>query len=88
MTEPRRRMEDEARAKEASETLARVARESETIGGSAVKRVARHFAGTDAPAGPNGRRDAIEVWGRRIGRAIGLVIVVYLALSLIGQFGR
>jgi hypothetical protein len=88
MKEPRRATEDEVRAKEASEALARVSRDSETIGGSAVKRAVRHFAGDDAPKGAEGRRDSIEIWGRRIGRAIGLLIVVYLALSLISQYGR
>jgi hypothetical protein len=88
MAEPRHRTEDEARAREAAEALARVSRDSETVGGSAVKRAVLHFVGGDAPKGADGRPDQIEIWGRRIGRAIGLLIVVYLALSLISQYGR
>ena len=76
--------EDE-RVREANETLARVSRDSEAIADSSVARVVRHMTGADAPVLPDGRRDPIEVWGRRIGRAIGVAVVIYLAVSLIMQ---
>ncbi|CAH1658078.1 MAG: hypothetical protein KF735_05255 [Chelatococcus sp.] len=76
---------DDEREREAKETLERVSRDSEAIADSGVARVVRHMTGADAPLLPDGRRDPIEVWGRRIGRAIGVVIVIYLAVSLFTQ---
>jgi hypothetical protein len=68
---------DDDRTAEAKAALKRVARDSETIGTSALARQAKawgdHFAGRDAPAD-----DPAELWGRRIGRALSLVGVVVL----------
>jgi hypothetical protein len=83
-----------SREEEAREALERVARDSETVGGSSMARVARrlgdHFAGRDAVgAGEFGETDPIEVWGRRIGRGlavfgfIGLVAWLLVQLRLI-----
>ena len=55
----------------------RVARESETLLSSSMKRASDHLRGEDAP--PD---DAIEKWGRRIGRSLGVVVAIYLAFQL------
>jgi hypothetical protein len=74
-------VKDDERERESREALERVARESETIGGSTLSRAGRrmgeHFAARDADDA-----DAIEVWGRRIGRALSLIGVVVLAWLL------
>ena len=76
-------MTDEERRKEAEAALERVRRDSETIGTSsavrATRRVADHFAGRDAVGqGEGGATDPIELWGRRIGRALSAVLLVVL----------
>jgi len=47
-----------------------------------AKRTASHFAGQDN--GPDGEseRDGIELWGKRIGRALSLIGFVALAIYL------
>ena len=77
-------MKDEDREREAREALERVARESETIGGSSLARVGRrvgdHFAARDAIGDvEGGSTDPVELWGRRIGRGLSLIGVVVLA---------
>ena len=81
-----RRMRDEERARESREALARVARDSETVGSSALaraalpRRIADHFAGRDAVgAEEGGGTDPAELWGRRIGRALSLLGCLALA---------
>ena len=75
-------MNERDREREARAALERAARDSETVGASALARVGQrmgdHFAGRDASAEAGGA-DPIEVWGRRIGRALSLVGVVALA---------
>ncbi|MCB5174669.1 hypothetical protein [Microvirga lenta] len=78
------------RDREAREALERVRRDSETFGSSALARMGNrardHFGGKDAVgAGEQGGTDPIELWGRRIGRALSLVGVVILALWLAVQ---
>ena len=77
------------REREAREALERVARESETIGGSSLGRIGRrlghHFAAQDAIGEGNGRADPVELWGRRIGRALSLIGVIVLAYLVGGQ---
>ncbi|MCO5091136.1 hypothetical protein [Bosea sp. (in: a-proteobacteria)] len=63
-----------ARAAESRAALDRARRDSETLLGSSMGRAAGHFSGADAPEG-----DRIELWGRRIGRALSLIGVVVLA---------
>ncbi|HYF52646.1 MAG TPA: hypothetical protein VEA41_00115 [Salinarimonas sp.] len=80
-------MRDEDRKRESDEALRRVARDSETVGTSSLARNARrvgdHFTGRDAVGqGEGGETDAIEVWGRRIGRGLSLIGVVALAYWL------
>ena len=78
-------MRDEERAKESKDALERVARDSETLGTSALarsaKRIGGHFAGADA-VGADGAADPAELWGRRIGRALSLIGVLVLAYFL------
>jgi hypothetical protein len=76
-----------AREREAREALERVARDSETIGGTSFGRLGRrvgdHFAAKDALA--EAGSDPVELWGRRIGRALSLIGVVVLAYLVGGQ---
>jgi hypothetical protein len=77
----KRIVKDDERERESREALERVARESETIGGSALsragQRISDHFAARDA-----GESDPVELWGRRLGRALSLIGVVVLAWLL------
>ena len=79
---------DEEQRREALRTLDSL-RESDTFATSALARTARraadHFtardAMTDAITG-DGSVDRIELWGRRIGRALSLIGFVALAVYL------
>lgn len=62
--------------------LARLARESDALGGL-FGRSAAHFAAADAPNG-----DPIETWGRRIGRALGAVAFIALGIYLFVNYVR
>jgi hypothetical protein len=77
------------REREAREALDRVAREAETIGGSSLGRIGRrvgdHFAARDAVGETDDGTDPIELWGRRIGRALSLLGVIVLAYLVGGQ---
>ena len=78
------------REREAREALERVSRDSEILGSSAIGRAGRrlqdHFGAKDAVgAGQDGGTDPIELWGRRIGRALSLVGVLVLAVWLAVQ---
>jgi hypothetical protein len=82
--------EREAREAEAREALERVQRDTESVGSSALARMSRqtqdHFSGRDAVgAAEGGGTDPIELWGRRIGRALSLIGVVLLGLWLLVQ---
>jgi hypothetical protein len=76
-----RREEIEAERREAARRALDRARESEVIGTSgfarAAKRLGAHFGAADRD--PN---DAVEVWGARVGRGLGLVAFVALAVYL------
>jgi hypothetical protein len=83
-------MNEQEREREAREALERVQRDAETFGSSALARMSRraqeHFGGRDAiGAAEDGGTDPIELWGRRIGRALSLVGVALLALWLLVQ---
>jgi hypothetical protein len=75
---------DEARRREALDALDKL-RERDTVAGSSLVRAARraagHFAGTDA-VGADGAVDPVELWGRRIGRALSLLAVIGLSVYL------
>lgn len=65
---------------EAQAELERLRGEGETITGSMAalgRRTAAHFAGRDAESD-----DVIELWGRRIGRALSLAGVIGLGIYL------
>jgi hypothetical protein len=78
-------MNDEDRRRDAERALERVRMESEVLGSSSLVRAAgdalRHLGGADAP-----KDDPIELWGRRIGRSLGVVFVIYLLYTLAGHF--
>ena len=82
-------MDNREREKQSREALERVARESETIGTSSLARVGRrlgdHFTGADAVGDAGGGTDPVELWGRRIGRALSLIGVVVLGYWLGAQ---
>jgi len=65
-------------AEQAKRDLARLAADRDTLGTSALARMAEHLRADDAS--PD---DAIEKWGKRIGRGLGAVFFVFLAGSLI-----
>jgi hypothetical protein len=75
---------DEARRRGALDALEHL-REGDTVASSAFVRAARraagHFAATDAE-GPDGTVDPVELWGRRIGRALSLLAVIALCVYL------
>ncbi|MDB5557474.1 MAG: hypothetical protein JWQ36_408 [Enterovirga sp.] len=71
------------RDRDSRETLERVRRDSETVGSSSLARVgqraADHFSGRDAiGAAEGGGTDPVELWGRRIGRAISVLVAAGL----------
>ncbi len=85
-----RRDEIEAERKRASEdALAGVVRDAEVVGTSAFARVARHtgerleahFGAADADP-----QDRAEVWGRRIGRGLALIVAAVLAVHLLRTY--
>jgi hypothetical protein len=82
MSNPRER--DEEQRREALASL-RSLGENDTFATSALARTARratdHFSARDA-IGPDGSVDRIELWGRRIGRALSLVGLIVLAVYL------
>lgn len=83
-------MNEQDREREAREALERVQRDAETVGSSALARMSRraqeHFGERDAiGTAEDGGTDPIELWGRRIGRALSLVGVTLLALWLLVQ---
>ncbi len=61
---------------QAKRDLARLVADRDTIGTSALARMAEHLR---ADASPD---DAIEKWGKRIGRGLGAVFFVFLVGSL------
>lgn len=69
------------RQKEALRDLERVARESETIGTSSLARTADRMA-NHFKADENAEDDPIEILGKRIGRGLGLVAFIGLAIYL------
>ncbi len=85
-----RREEIEAeRRREAEATLTGVVRDAEVIGSSAFARTVRHsaerleahFGGADAD-----QDDRTEVWGRRIGRGLGLIFAAVLVVHLLRTY--
>jgi len=83
--EPVAREGDEARQREAEDALKRVSRDSEAIGTSSFARAAGqakdHFSGADAP-----QQDRVEIWGKRVGRGLALVFVLWLLWHLVSTY--
>lgn len=75
------RDEDSRRAAEAQAALERVERDSAPALGSAMRRAADHFSARDARDEGLGD-DRIELWGRRIGRALAVVFFLVLVVNL------
>ncbi len=71
----------EKAAERARRDLRRVHDESEVVGTSAMARAAKHFAAADAPA-----NDPAEIWGRRIGRGLAALFVVFLLWYLVRTY--
>jgi hypothetical protein len=79
------------REKEARAALERVERDTESLGTSSLARVTGrlrdHFSGSDAVGqGEGGSTDPAELWGRRIGRAISVVLFIVLLWGVIAHF--
>ena len=76
---------DEERDAEARRILDRISRESD--GGSlltrATSRLRRHVTAKDAEA-----EDAVDYWGTRIGRILGLILVAACVIWLISFLAR
>lgn len=73
-------VEDE-RKREAQRILNRVEREVEQVGASTMARTANkvrdHFMGEE-----KSRNDPAEIWGKRIGRSLAVIVFIGLAISL------
>jgi hypothetical protein len=67
---------DDDRQAESQRIIGRIGAESEA---SMTRRVKDHMAGRDADD-----KDWAELWGTRIGRWLGLALLVYLVWWLIG----
>jgi hypothetical protein len=92
MAEPRsQHEEDEARRREAEQILADLKRRGPSLAGSsmadAARRAVDHFGGKDAVgAAEGGGTDPLELWGRRIGRMLSLVVFIGLAIYLFATY--
>ena len=74
---------NDSRDRQSREALERVRRDSETLGTSSLARIAQragdHFGGRDAAGtAEGGGTDPVELWGRRIGRAISVLVAAAL----------
>ncbi len=73
---------------DAVRNLGALEREGDILGrsaaGRAAKRAAAHFAAAEARE----QNDAIELWGRRIGRVLSLIAFVGLAIYLVAIYVR
>ena len=76
-----RERREKAQAEEARKALARAQAESETLLGSATRRMASH-ARDHLGGADKDQDDRIEVWGTRIGRSLGLVFAAGLLIYL------
>jgi hypothetical protein len=71
--------------RESQRILERVARDSESIGTSSLartaSRVSTHFMGKE-----NRNDDAVEIWGKRIGRLLALIVFVILLVHVLNTY--
>jgi hypothetical protein len=68
------------RREESRRILHRAERETEGVFTASVRRASRHFAAAEVDPS-----DRVELWGRRIGRALSLLGVIVLAYLLFMQ---
>jgi hypothetical protein len=73
---------DQQQADEAKRILRQVARETDPSAFPVLDRLQDHLSANDSD-----QNDKIEVWGTRIGRGLGLFIMIFLLLSAIVWFG-
>jgi hypothetical protein len=75
----------EKTAAEARKDLERIGDQSEVIGTSSFARTANrardHFGGADAP-----EDDPAELWGRRVGRGLSVIFVIFLVWWLVKTY--
>ncbi len=69
---------DAERDRRAAEALARVERESETVGTSTLPRAGRPVADDDS-------NEAVVRWGKWIGRGLGFALAFYLLWKVMGM---
>jgi hypothetical protein len=75
------------RGEEADRLLDRAARDSETLGASSLARAGDHVAGRNPGAWENGGDDPVEIWARRVGRALSAPFALVLIWWLGQQLG-
>ncbi len=76
---------DDARDKQESERiLERIAQESETVGTSSMRRVSNRVS--DHLSGEADPENKVEIWGTRIGRGLGIIFFVGLAIYMIKTY--
>ena len=80
MTKTRR--QKDAQREDALRALDRVQVESETVAGSSFVRMAER-AKDHMSAADKDETDRVEVWGTRIGRGLGLIFAIGLAIYLL-----
>ncbi|MGE3149236.1 MAG: hypothetical protein AB7K04_09230 [Pseudorhodoplanes sp.] len=78
----------DAKTEKATADLRRLEREGDLLNrsslGNMARRAADHFGAADARE----ENDPIELWGRRIGRALSLIGVIALAIYLYVSYAR
>ena len=74
--------EEQDRLAESQRILRQVNRDADQPGFRGVDRLKYHLSANDTDA-----NDPIEVWGTRIGRSLGLLIMVFLLLLIIIWYG-
>jgi hypothetical protein len=79
------------RKEQAQRALEGAARDSEALGTSSLARTARgvsdHFGGQDAPGKGDVGTDPVEIWARRVGRALSIPAALLLIWWLGHQLG-
>jgi len=70
---------------ESKRILERVEQESETVGTSSVKRVAERVKG-HLSAEDTDENEWVELWGKRIGRTLGAIFVIFLIIYLLRTY--
>lgn len=76
---------DDGQAAEARRILKRAERDAETVGTSAFARTADSTR-RDVTGEAAGEDDAIELWGKRIGRGLGAIAIAWLLYHLVTTY--